>query len=226
MTVIFLPGLLCDARLWRFQLPEFPDSQVADLTRDESMAAMAARVLSAAPEHFALCGLSMGGYVAFEILRQAPERVTHLALFATAARADEPDAARRRRGLMGLARQHRFLGVTPRQMPLIVHERNLQNQTLSDLVIRMAQDVGRDAFLRQENAILNRVDSRAMLPGIRIPTLVGVGAADRTIPPEVTEEIAALVPGAHLQRFADSGHLPPLEEPELATQALRGLLKE
>lgn len=224
MTVMFLPGLLCDARLWQFQLPHCDGAQVADLTQDESLPAMAARVLRQAPPRFAIAALSMGGYVAFEILRQAPQRVSHLALFATAARAEEPEAARRRRGLMMLARHHRFLGVTPRQLPNILHERNLRNRDLCDLVMRMSVEVGREAFLRQQTAILNRPDSRDVLPGIRIPTLVAAGEADRTIPPSVTGEIAALIPGARLVRFAGSGHLPPLEQPELATACLRELL--
>ena len=222
--MVFLPGLLCDQHLWHHQLPHFPESQVADLTLDDSLPAMATRVLANAPPQFALVGLSMGGYLAFEILRQAPERVTHLAVFATSARADVAAAARRRKGLIGLARQHRFLGVSCRLLPSLLHQDSLADQALCDLVVTMARDVGREAFLRQQTAILARPDSREMLPTLHTPTFVGAGAADQTVPPELGREIADLIPGARFQLFSRSGHLPPLEEPEGVTAALRNLL--
>ena len=224
MNLIFLPGLLCDARLWRHQLEAFPGAQAADFSQDDSLIAMAERVLAAAPARFALVGLSMGGYVAFEILRQAPDRVTHLALFATSARADAPAAVRRRRGLMGLARHHRFLGVSPRLLPSLLHPDGLANEELTTLVRQMAADAGREVFLRQQAAILARPDSRPLLASLSIPALVGAGAADQTTPPELAQEIAAGIPGGKFLLFEHSGHLPPLEEPALVTAALRALL--
>lgn len=225
-ALLLLPGLLCDARLWRDQMQALGgqvECRVADLTQDDSIAAMAARALAAAPARFALCGLSMGGYVAFEILRQAPERVTRLALLDTSARPDTPEQARRRRGLMALTRNGRFRGVTPRLLPQLVHPAHLEGPVAEE-VMAMAERVGKDAFLRQQAAILGRPDSRPLLPGIRIPSLVAVGEADVLTPPSLAEEIAAGIPGARLARLPGCGHLPPLEDPAATTALLRDWL--
>jgi pimeloyl-ACP methyl ester carboxylesterase len=185
---------------------------------------MAARALAAAPQRFALAALSMGGYLAFEILRQAPARVTRLALFDTSARPDSPEQARRRRGLMALTRSGQFRGVTPRLLPQLVHPDNLAGP-IGQAVMEMAERVGREAFLRQQAAILARPDSRPDLAGIRLPTLVAVGEADALTPPELAEEIAAGIPGAVLHRIAGCGHLPPMEAPEATTALLRDWLR-
>ncbi|WP_135468946.1 alpha/beta fold hydrolase [Crenalkalicoccus roseus] len=224
--LLLLPGLLCDARLWRDQVAGLGDRArcvVADLTRDDSLSALAARALAAAPPRFALCGLSMGGYVAFEILRRAPERVTRLALLDTSARPDTPEQARRRRGLMALARAGTFRGVTPRLLPQLVHPAHLGGPVAAE-VMAMAERVGRDAFLRQQAAILGRPDSRPLLPGIRVPALVAVGEEDALTPPALSEEMAALIPGARLARLPGCGHLPPLEDPAATTALLRAWL--
>ena len=178
IPLLLLPGLLNDARLWHHQvaaLAGIAEGRVPDLSLDDSMAAIAARVLAAAPERFALAGLSMGGYVCFEIMRQAPERVLRLALFDTSARAEAPEQERRRRGLMSLTRgsaPDRFRGVTPRLMPQILHPDHLDEGgggELGQLVTDMAMAVGREGFLRQQTAILGRPDSRPGLGDIRVP---------------------------------------------------------
>jgi len=221
-TLLLLPGLLCDARLWRDQaaaLAPLARPVVADLTQDSRIEAMAARALAAVEGRFALAGLSMGGYVAFEIMRRAPERVTRLALFDTSARADTPEQTRRRRGLIALARQGQFRGVTPRLLPQLIHPSRLDGPLAAE-VMAMAERVGRDAFLRQQEAIMHRPDSRPDLARITVPTLVAVGAEDRLTPPELAAEMAALIPGARLRLFADAGHLPPMETPEAVTAAM------
>jgi pimeloyl-ACP methyl ester carboxylesterase len=221
-TLLLLPGLLCDARLWRDQaaaLAPLARPVVADLTQDSRIEAMAARALAAVEGRFALAGLSMGGYVAFEIMRRAPERVTRLALFDTSARADTPEQTRRRRGLIALARQGQFRGVTPRLLPQLIHPSRLDGPLAAE-VMAMAERVGRDAFLRQQEAIMHRPDSRPDLARIAVPTLVAVGAEDRLTPPELAAEMAALIPGARLRLFADAGHLPPMETPEAVTAAM------
>ena len=227
LPLLLLPGLLCDARLWRDQVAALGGEaacQVADITLDDNLPAMAARALAAAPQRFALAALSMGGYLAFEILRQAPARVTRLALFDTSARPDSPEQARRRRGLMALTRSGQFRGVTPRLLPQLVHPDNLAGP-IGQAVMEMAERVGREAFLRQQAAILARPDSRPDLAGIRLPTLVAVGEADALTPPELAEEIAAGIPGAVLHRIAGCGHLPPMEAPEATTALLRDWLR-
>jgi pimeloyl-ACP methyl ester carboxylesterase len=222
-TLLLLPGLLCDARLWRDQVAALSgeaDCVVADLTRDDGIGAMAERALAGLPTRFALAGLSMGGYVAFEVLRRAPDRVTRLALLDTSARPDTPEQARRRRGLMSLARTGQFRGVTPRLLPQLLHPDHVAGP-LGAEVTAMAERVGRDAFLRQQAAILGRPDSRPDLPGLRLPALIASGAQDALIAPAMAEEMAALIPGARLVMIADCGHLPPMEQPQATTALLR-----
>jgi pimeloyl-ACP methyl ester carboxylesterase len=217
-----LPGLLCDRALWQFQIADLSDRAefiVPDLTGSDGVAGLAAAVLAIAPQHFALAGLSMGGYVAFEVLRQAPERVTRVAFLDTSARPDSAAQARRRKGLIALSRTGSFKGVTPRLLPQLLHPDHIQ-LPIAGIVMEMAQRIGRDGFIRQETAILGRPDSRPDLANIAVPTLALVGASDVMTPPEVVREIAEGIPGARFQVIPDAGHLPPLEQPEAVTAAL------
>jgi pimeloyl-ACP methyl ester carboxylesterase len=222
--LVLLPGLLCDQRLWRDVVAGLDvHAQVADLTQDDSIAAMAARVLTRAPARFALAGLSMGGYVALEFMRQAPERVTHLALLDTSARAD--DAARQQARLDGIAmvKQGRFTAVSRGLLENLLAPQHWGGP-LAEEVQAMSERVGQAAYLRQQAAIMNRVDSRPMLGDINVPTLVGVGEADKLTPPELAEEIAAGIPGADMVRFADSAHLPTMEHPAAVVGAMQAWL--
>ena len=227
MPLFLLPGLLCDSRLWAHQLSQLQDIaaiEVADLVGPDSVGAMSARVLAMREGPFALAGLSMGGYVAFEILRRAPERVLRLALLDTSARADTPAQTARRRGLIELAQKGRFLGVTPRLLPQLLHPDHVRDHAIANTVVQMARAVGRDGFLAQQRAIMGRPDSRPILGAIQCPTLVLGGAEDAVTPPEVLREIAAGIPGARLTLLERCGHLSPLERPEAVTAALRGWL--
>jgi pimeloyl-ACP methyl ester carboxylesterase len=227
IPLVLLPGLLCDAALWAHQtahLADVADCAVADTTRHDSVGAIADAVLAAAPPRFALAGLSMGGYVAFEILRRAPERVLRLALLDTSARPDSEEQVRRRRALIELSRAGRFKGVTPRLLPLLVHPDRLDDPSVTDVVFGMAERVGRDAFERQQTAILTRPDSRPDLPRIACPTLVVVGRQDALTPPDRAEEIAAGIPGARLCVVEDCGHLVTVERPQAATVLMRDWL--
>ena len=224
--LLLLPGLLCDARLWRDQvagLGDVADAQVADLTRDDAIADMARRALDAAPGRFALAALSMGGYVAFEILRQAPERVTRLALLSTSAGPDSPERADRRRAAMSSLQHGRFTGVTTRLLPQLVHPDHV-GTPVGDEVRAMAERVGGEAFLRQQTAILGRPDSRPGLASIAVPTLVAVGDADVLTPPAESRAIFRAIPGASLHVFGRCGHLPAMEHPTMTTALLRGWL--
>jgi pimeloyl-ACP methyl ester carboxylesterase len=225
-SLLFLPGLLCDEALFRAQvagLADVADSTVADLTQDDSVAAMAARALAAAPADFALCALSMGGYVAFEILRLAPERVTRLALLDTSAKPDTDEKKARRRALMDQAKRGRFKGVTPKLLPTLVAPAH-RTGPIADEVLAMAGRVGKEAFLRQQSAIMNRPDSRPTLTHVAVPTLVGVGAQDQITPLPEAEEMQSLIQGSTLHVFGESGHLPPLEQPDETTAVLRAWL--
>jgi len=227
MPLLLLPGLLCDRRLWLPQIAALADIAtpiVADLTRDDSFAGMARRVLAEAPPRFALAGLSMGGYVAQEIMRQAPNRVTRLALLDTSARADTPEQSQRRRDLIALTERGEFRGVTPRLLPYLIHADRLGDTALVTIIMDMARAVGVEAFRRQETAILARVDGRADLARIAVPTLVLCGRDDRLTPPKLAEEMAALIPQAKLRLVDHCGHMTTLEEPALVNDALRDWL--
>ncbi len=225
-TLLLLPGLLCDARLWRDQaaaLAPLARPVVADLTLDDRVEAMAARALGMAEGPVALAGLSMGGYVALEVMRQAPERVTRLCLLDTSARADTEEQKRRRRGLISLSRKGQFRGLTPRLLPQLIHPSRLGGPLAAE-VMEMAERIGKEAFLRQQEAIMHRPDSRPDLARIAVPTLVGVGADDVLTPPHLAAEMAAMIPGARLRHFAGSGHLPSMETPEAVNAALAAWL--
>lgn len=227
-TILLLPGLLCDRRLFGAQLPALAavaETLVADLTRDASIPAMAERALAAAPRHFALLGLSMGGYVAFEILRQAPSRVTRLALLSSQARADTEEALARRRGLMALAEKGEFKGVSPRLLPLFVHRDRLGDPALTATILAMAESVGKEGFLRQQEAIMGRPDSRPGLGAIACPTLVLAGREDAVTPPERQIEMAEAIPEATLVLLPRCGHMAPLERPAAVTAQLLAWLQ-
>lgn len=223
--LVLVPGLLCDAALWHGQVEDLADIAkpwVADVTRDDSVTAMAQRVLAEAPAgRFALAGLSMGGYVAQAILRAAPERVERLALLDTSARADTPEQTVRRRGLIELAEKGQFRGVTPRLLPVFLHPDRLGDKALTDAVMAMTERVGKDAFLRQQRAIIGRPDNRPHLTAIRCPTLVLCGRQDQLTPLEWSEEIAALIPGAQLAVIENCGHLSTMERVWEVNVALR-----
>lgn len=224
IPLVLLPGLLCDDTLWRAQVAALNDiaaPTIADLTRDDSMDAMARRVLAAAPARFALAGLSMGGYLAQHIARTVPSRISRLALLDTSARADTPEQTARRRGLIELAEKGEFKGVTPRLLPLFLHPDRLQDEALTGTVMAMAERVGKDAFLRQQRAIMSRIDSRPHLPRIDCPTLVLCGREDALTPLALSEEIASLMPAARLEIVERCGHLSTMERPDEVNAALR-----
>ncbi len=221
--IVLIPGLACTPRLYAEQIPELwrrGPVTVADHTRDDSMTAIAARILASAPPSFALAGLSMGGYIAFEIMRQAPERVERLALLDTAARPDSPEQSERRHSQIALAQAGRLKDVVEQLYPLFVGPTRRGDEGLKRLVHLMAEETGADALMRQQTAILGRPDSRPGLGAIACPTLVLVGDSDELTPPDRAREMADAIPGARLAVIADSGHLSTLEQPGAVTAAL------
>ncbi len=222
--LVLLPGLLCDGALWRHQTETLTDlctTWVADLTQDESLGAMAERVLDTAPRTFCLAGLSMGGYVAQEIMRRAPERVERLALIDTNARADTEAQVKTRQQLIRLSEIGKFKGVTPRLLPNLVHPSRLKDPTVADVVLQMAERTGQDAFKRQQMAILKRVDGRGDLPAINVPTVVICGRQDALSSVEWHKEMADAIPHAKLVVVEDCGHLAPLERPYATSAVMR-----
>src|SRR5215831_1708161 len=223
LPIVLIPGLTCSPRLYADQVPalwRFGQVTVADHTRDDNMAAIAARILSAAPPRFALAGLSMGGYIALTILRLAPERVDRLGLLDTSARPETAEQSERRKPQIALAEGGRFAEVPALQFPVFVHRNRQGDEALRERVRRMAEETGAQAFLRQQQAIMTRADTQPFLSAIKCPTLVLVGDGDELTPPALSQEIAAGVAGSRLVVIADCGHLSTMERPDAVNRAL------
>ncbi|GAB5387297.1 MAG: alpha/beta hydrolase [Alphaproteobacteria bacterium] len=228
LPVLLLPGLLNTERLWEYQvdtLPERYDCDVPDLTGAETITELAEMVLANAPGRFALIGLSMGGYVALEIMRQAPDRVAGLVLCCTSARPDDEPTLKRRKALIDLATRGRFRGVTPRLLPLLIAEDRLTDEAVTKPILSMAEEVGQAAFIRQQRAIMSRIDSRPSLSSIKCPTLIVSGEQDQLTPPDLQTEMSGLINGAEHVVLKDCGHLPPLEQPERLAVLFSNFLK-
>lgn len=227
--VAFLAGPLTTDALWSPVIQRLDgrvEPWIADLTVDDSVAAMATRVLTDAPwQRFALVGHSMGGYVALEIMRRAPERIERLALLDTQARPDTLEAIDRRRALIELAQAGRFQEVAERLIPVVFDSVEVVEPTLVALHREMARTVGAEAFLRQQRAIMDRVDSRPNLSGIRCPTLVLCGAHDLLTPLDRHKEMVAAIPGSKLVAIPSAGHFSPLERPYEVAFALANWLE-
>jgi pimeloyl-ACP methyl ester carboxylesterase len=223
LPFVLIPGLNCSARLYAGQIPalwRFGPVTVADHTRDASIPAIASRILAAAPPFFALIGLSMGGYIAFEIMRQAPQRVAKLALLDTGVRPETAEQTARRHGPMAMARAGKLVEVADESFVFFVHPDRHGDVALREVVRAMAEETGADAFLRQQQAIMARPDSRPGLAAIACPTLMLVGEQDGGTPPELAREIASAIAGTRLVIVPDCGHLSTIEQPQAVTQAL------
>jgi pimeloyl-ACP methyl ester carboxylesterase len=223
LPIVLVPGLACSARLYSDQIPAlwpFGPVTVADHSRDESIAAIARSILAAAPPRFALLGLSMGGYIAFEIMRQAPERVAKLALLDTASTPETAKQTVTRETRIELAKSGRFGEALDLMFPLLVHRDRRGDAKLKRIVEMMGEETGADAFIRQQHAIMGRADSRPSLAAIRCPTLVMVGDADELTPPAAAQEIAAGISGARSVVIPQCGHLSTLERPDAVNVAL------
>jgi pimeloyl-ACP methyl ester carboxylesterase len=221
--LLFIPGLGCTPRLFADQAAAIGSGRdiiFADHSADATIAGIAGRLLANAPPRFALAGLSMGGYVALEVMRLAQARVTRLALLDTTARPDTEEASDRRRRLIALAEGGRFGDIHGLLWDRLVHPDRLRDAELDGVVRGMLVETGPDAFVRQQRAIMGRMDSRPYLRAIATPTLVVVGEADAITPPEHAEEMANAIPAAQLVRVPASGHLSTLERPDEVSLAL------
>ena len=223
LPLILVPGLLCSARLYAPQIAAlWPYGQVtvADHRRDASMTAIAARILANAPPRFALAGLSMGGYIAFAMLRLAPERIAKLALLDTSARPDTLEQSTAREKFISMAQEGRLDEVVETLAPRFLHRNRAQDPALRELVRDMASDTGADAFVLQQKAIMSRPDARPLLASTRCPTVVLVGDGDQLTPPDLAREISAGIHEARLVVVPDCGHLSTVERPTAVNAAL------
>lgn len=223
VPILLVPGLNCTPEIWALQMNAFWSRgpvTVARHTRGESIGEIARHILADAPPQFALAGISMGGYIAFELWRQAPGRIMGLAFVDTSARPDAPEATARRRAAMDLARAGKFQQVIANAFPFAVHPDHVEDERVRGIHMRMALASGVETYLRQQEAIIGRGDSRSDLVGISVPTAVIVGDKDQLTPPEWSQEIADGIASATLTTVPDAGHLALVEQPEAATNAL------
>ena len=192
----------------------------------DSLTAMAEHVLRIAPERFWLAGHSMGGRVAFEVYRQAPERVQGIAVLNTGT-GPRPEGEpgdkeeRGRRALLDVARKQGMHAMAMQWLPPMMHPQRMADTPLVETIVQMLQRKKPDIFERQMNALLNRPDARPVLPTIRCPALFLSGREDSWSPPEAHAAMAAAVPGSRLVIVPDSGHMAPMEQPEAVSAALR-----
>jgi pimeloyl-ACP methyl ester carboxylesterase len=224
IPLVLLPGVLLRDDLWTEQKRLLAGRAEPIVYNDHSshddMGAIARAILAKAPRRFALAGLSMGGYVAMEIMAQAPERVIKLALLDTHARADGDTVRIMRQQRIDLSRRGRFVGLSRKLFKEWVHPDRAEDETLRNRVAAMAQATGRDGFVNQYTALMNRPDRRADIAGYRLPTLVLCGREDAVTPLDLSQEMAALIPGAELAVIEHCGHLSTMEEPEAVAAAL------
>lgn len=224
-----LPGLLEDADAFEELVGGMSDvatTLVADMTRADSIAGLARAALEQAPaERFALAGHSMGGYVALEVMRQAPGRVSKLVLLNTHARPDTPESTENRRRLMALADKD-FEAVVNTLLPKLMTPEHLQDPVLTGIVGAMALGTGKEAFKRQEQAIIARIDSRPHLKDIACPTLVVAGREDALMPVELLQELAGGIRGARLEVIGECGHMASIEQPAEVLRHVREFVRE
>jgi len=223
LPLVLISGLLCSARLYAPHIAAlwpFGPVTVADHRHDDGIVAVAARILAEAPPRFALVGLSYGGYIAFEMMRQAAERIEKLALLDTSARPDTPEQTAARYAFIEMAETGRLSEVVDTLAPRFVHANRCSEEMLMTTIKTMAAETGVEAFVQQQKVIISRPDSRLLLPSIRCPSLVLVGDGDEMTPPDLAREIAGGIPDARLQVVPDCGHLSTLDRPEAVNSAL------
>lgn len=228
-AVVFASGQLLTVDCWAPQavaLADDHDLRFADHTRDETISGMAARLLAEAPDRFHLVAHAMGGFTAFEVMRQAPQRVISLVLIATLAPNDGPAQTERRQGYIRLVEDGRFAEVVEERIPILVHPARREDAPLLTVVRRMAADTGAETFLRQQRAIMTRPDSRPSLGAIRVPSLVLRGAQDGITTTGHVDEIVGAIPHARFEEIPDCGHLPTLEKPQTTNRLLAAWLAE
>ncbi|MDP5086295.1 MAG: alpha/beta hydrolase [Yoonia sp.] len=221
--LVLLPGMMCDGRLYGPQITAFSYQRAvmtAPLNDHETVMGLATDVLAVAPAKFALAGLSMGGIVAMEVIRQAPERVTRLALLDTNPKAEAPAVALNREPQIAKVRAGQLRAVMRDEMkPNYLTDGPRMGQIL-DLCMEMAETLGPEVFLRQSRALQTRPDQQETLRKVAVPTLILCGEDDALCPIHRHELMQALIPGSTLTVIKGAGHLPTLEQPDATNEAL------
>jgi len=228
LPIVLITGQLLTDAVWQPLLGAWADREVilADNRGDDRIEDFAQRLLDNAPPRFALIAHAMGGFVAFEVMRRAPERVARLALLSTLASADGPAQTARRQGYIDLVESGRFDQVVEERIPILFPEEKRSDEHLLGIARQMAADTGADTFLAQQRAIMARIDSRPRLGEIAVPTLLVWGEKDGITSRAHHDEIADAIPGARLAVVPGAGHLPTVEAPELMVPLLTGFIDE
>lgn len=226
-ALLLLPGLICDSRVFAAQLHTFDRAaSAADYGDADDLGAMATLVLAEAPPRFALLGHSMGARVALEVVRQAPERVTRLALVSTGVHLPSPEEAPKRHKLRDLGRAYGMAALVDAWLPPMVARARREDPAFMAPLRTMCIEAGLARFEAQIAALLGRREVESLLPRIACPTLVAVGSEDGWSPPDQHEAIAALIPGARLAVVEGAGHMLPVEAPEAFNQIIAGWLSQ
>ena len=225
--LVFVPGLLCTDALFQPQIDALSASHsihIAQTTDCETIDQMVEYMLDSVSGEIIVIGLSMGGYVAQEAARIAPDRISAIALLSTSAQPDDEARKRQRHELIKLSEIGRFKGVTPRLLPRFLSAEAQEDEAMCQTVMDMAAEIGQKHFTSQQYAIMARRDQRPYLPSFHKPSLVLCGMADELTPPQLSEEMAGLLPRAELVLLDKIGHLSSLEAPEEVTQAIIRLI--
>ncbi|NVJ69956.1 MAG: alpha/beta fold hydrolase [Alphaproteobacteria bacterium] len=225
---LLLPGLICDARIWEGVVRSMASPNVQAIEGyglADTIEEMARQVLAVAPEKFNLAGHSMGGRVALEIFRQAPDRVQRLALLDTGIHPRSSGEREKRYALRDVGRAKGMAALVDSWLPPMVAEAHRANETLMRSLQEMCCDAGLAMFEAQTEALLARPEVDDLLSTIRIPTLVATGSEDEWSPPSQHEEIAAKIKGSTLAVFDGAGHMAPAEAPAQVAEALDDWLK-
>ena len=226
--VVFLPGMMCDARLFAPQLADLSRDMavtVAPVTGGDRIEEIASGLLDVLPQRFALTGLSMGGIVAMDILRRAPDRVTRIALMDTNSLAETPQSAAEYEPFIIKLRAGRIAEAVEMMLGRDVLAPGPARAGVMSALVEMAEGLGVAAIIRQTRALQRRRDYQSVLRRCKVPALVLCGAHDTLTPLKRHEFMAEMIPNATLTVIPDAGHLPVLEQPEVTTAALRGWLK-
>lgn len=224
LPVVFAPGMMCDAFLFEKQASVMRSVRqvvFADFSRDDTISALARRLLDDAPSRFCLVGLSMGGIVAFEAWRQAPDRIASMALLNTTAFADSPARRETRLSQIDRVGKGQLKSVVMEELkPNYLAEPHKQDQALLNDIYGMAERLGPEVFVQQSRALMGRDDSTQTLAAIDCPTLVVAGQEDEVCPPELHEIMHAGISGSSYKVLENCGHLSTMESPDAVLRLL------
>ena len=222
LPIVLITGQLLTDAVWKPLLDAWADRTVivADNQSDDTIEGFAQRLLDNAPPKFVLVGHALGGFIAFEVMRRAPDRVAKLALISTLASADGSAQTARRQGYIDLVESGQFDQVVEERIPILFPEEKRDDARLLGIARQMASDTGAETVLAQQRAIMARIDSRPQLGEIAVPTLLIWGEKDGITSRAHHDEIAEAIPGARLEVVTGAGHLPTVEKPEVVAALL------